>query len=1830
MKTRLLKLLLLTALGFGALRPAAHAATYSWVGGFGAPLNAWNTPANWILVGGTANINGWPGPADEAVFSGATAPNIWVDLANGPQTVSGLDFGPALFFNLGLVMAPTPALTLDPAAVVNNSGGAAWINPNVICGPSSGSATIQFNGGPGRIFFNGDILNEPNLMVNGSFYGIGAATGPLTLSGLTVGPTGWLEIGVSNNVTVNTPVTVAVGGTLRLCSPGGGTFTAPSVTAPLGATITVNATVASPTVSLAGWVGAGCSPGTANFTGDLILASTATLDFELDTPNVVGNPNDLIMVGGNLTLGGNLVITPGAKFADGVYRLANYNGTLTYSGLNVASAPGSKTYTIDTATLGQVNLIVAPDMTPPTLVSATASCVSDQVTVTFSELLNPASVGDTFAYAISGGVTVTSAVLAADGHTVVLSTSPLDEGVIYTLTVADVEDLAGNSIAPNPASINFACLAPPVITQQPHHLSVTQGESATFSVAVTGEGLTYQWQFGSNGLSPFVPIPGATNATLNIPSVQPLDYGGYQVIVSNPFGSTPSDVALLIPGVLKGLLYCRDGTPILNCTVTVMLTNAVDPPSFWQSITHVMDPLNGPVNDFVVLFSCQGGLNPQFQWGFLITASCCTNVWRFPAFPNGNLQTCFGDLGNLYCDSCGDCPGPVITDCPPRTMTVTDCIIPKFTVTALDTCYQPGELVITQTPAGNTRVQPGRYGVIITACNPQGTCTNCYVTVYAGNNAPQTTSLVLFNTGVNAAGGLLAPGAVDPHFVLTASADPTAPPPSAEVTSPVGSQWLQNSASPLSQWISPRPDTWSVSEPNGNYTYRTTFNLTGLDPNTAQITGRWAVDDSSTHWLNGVQVPGGVPINTYDRWTPFSITSGFIPGVNTLELRSQNLFGGPTGVRLEMTGTADTDCVTNRCVPPPAGIGMWLTLDERNGTATPSTVHNSVPGAPNGAHYNGVILNPGFTTRGDPVVDYFVNLVNDIYGKKNNIQVPDYSGIAVGAGHFSLDGWVMYGSAGTATPRIIMEKRGTVFGFPGIEVGFSFAVWNNRLLLRLADNSLPYVPPTDYVDTGATLSPNRLHFVAVTVRRDSPSGIQFYVDGVPTGTANPTMHRGDLNVPGIPLVAGHSGWLGFPLTGTGWIGWLDELELFRYVLTTSQVRGLWNAADAGKCKLRCRLPWDYPFPPGSPTVAVPMTICNDSGAPRTYNWYAQGSPTVPGLCNSTYPGPTQFSPPAGTVTVPARGCVTIPITVTRPAGITANNTTCFQVVVRDTVLGEGAHCESLLFVNDTVKVTSPAPGGQLITVTTNGTMATFQVENLAAAPQTTAMRLTVLDGHMQPNPPAVSVNGRPGGEPLPPFTITLAAGAATNLTFLVQFLEPDPGPAYSLVLEADLTGTGNYMGIMSLTLLNEECCATNTNPNQLPLLLSMSQSNNTVVLSWPADATSFGVEATDSLNPPIVWVPVNEAVQTVNGRNVITLPRSVLKRFFRLSSAPTTACNWSQCNTTSPLAARYEQTAVWTGSEWLIWGGYNGVTLFNDGSRYNPVTKIWTPMSTVNAPAARRIHTAVWTGSEMIVWGGADTVNYLNTGARYNPATDTWTPLPTTGAPGARQSHTAVWTGSEMVVWGGFSSGGSLNTGGRYNPGNNTWTAVPTTGAPVGRVYHTAVWDGSGMIVWGGNSGSALNSGGRYDPVANSWTAVTLTGAPTARGNHAAVWTGSEMIIWGTAINSGGRYNPAADSWTAVNPAGSPANPAYSTAVWTGSQMIVFGGFNGAVSVNNGGCYDPVANVWTLLPTAGAPSVRYEQTAVWDGNEMLLWGGRNAASTTSTVAADVWCYRKCP
>jgi alpha-tubulin suppressor-like RCC1 family protein len=95
-------------------------------------------------------------------------------------------------------------------------------------------------------------------------------------------------------------------------------------------------------------------------------------------------------------------------------------------------------------------------------------------------------------------------------------------------------------------SLGRIALAAPTITAHPSNYDSLVGQAATFSVSASGTGnVSYQWEH--NGL----PISGATDATLAIPSVGPASVGRYAVTVSDSTGQARSiDAQLYLPGHL--------------------------------------------------------------------------------------------------------------------------------------------------------------------------------------------------------------------------------------------------------------------------------------------------------------------------------------------------------------------------------------------------------------------------------------------------------------------------------------------------------------------------------------------------------------------------------------------------------------------------------------------------------------------------------------------------------------------------------------------------------------------------------------------------------------------------------------------------------------------------------------------------------------------------------------------------------------------------------------------------------------------------------------------------------------------------------------------------------------------------------------------------------------------------------------------------------------------------------------------------------------------------------------------------------------------------------
>lgn len=187
--------------------------------------------------------------------------------------------------------------------------------------------------------------------------------------------------------------------------------------------------------------------------------------------------------------------------------------------------------------------------------------------------------------------------------------------------------------------------------------------------------------------------------------------------------------------------------------------------------------------------------------------------------------------------------------------------------------------------------------------------------------AAQVVVPTLFNTGVTSAGALLADGAVDPHYQLLTSASASYPVGSPlyvvnSTTYPIP-PWMANG--PNSKWLSVQTVPAGVAA--GTYTYRTTFDLTGYNPSSASIIGQWAMDDDGLDILiNGASTGFSYSgPNQFGFFHPFSISTGFVPGVNTLDFVVHNRIDR-IGIRTEMSLTA---------VPEPSSLatfGMAVTF----------------------------------------------------------------------------------------------------------------------------------------------------------------------------------------------------------------------------------------------------------------------------------------------------------------------------------------------------------------------------------------------------------------------------------------------------------------------------------------------------------------------------------------------------------------------------------------------------------------------------------------------------------------------------------------------------------------------------------------------------------------------------------------------------------------------------------------------------------------------------------------------------------------------------------------
>ncbi|MCB9176077.1 MAG: hypothetical protein H6648_02880 [Caldilineae bacterium] len=239
------------------------------------------------------------------------------------------------------------------------------------------------------------------------------------------------------------------------------------------------------------------------------------------------------------------------------------------------------------------------------------------------------------------------------------------------------------------------------------------------------------------------------------------------------------------------------------------------------------------------------------------------------------------------------------------------------------------------------------------------------------------------------------------------------------------------------------------------------------------------------------------------------------------------------------------------CAPRPAGMVAWWPLDELAGAQAIDVIGGHTGTAEGAA----VPMNPAKVLAGR----FFDGGV---------VRVADAPGLDGGAAGLAVDAWVR--PATLEGRRPIVAKRHAPTDRP---LGWSLDLVDGRPSFR-------WDGPGGSIEATApvTASVGAWHLLGLSLAPGAPDGGQLFLDGE-------LVHRFDTSALTMPLDTGATLWIGFePALGRGqlehgFLGAIDEVELFDRPLALEALRAIFAADRLGKC--------DKPAPPTPGPTAVP-------------------------------------------------------------------------------------------------------------------------------------------------------------------------------------------------------------------------------------------------------------------------------------------------------------------------------------------------------------------------------------------------------------------------------------------------------------------------------------------------------------------------------------------------------------------------------------------------------------------------------------------------------------------
>ena len=193
----------------------------------------------------------------------------------------------------------------------------------------------------------------------------------------------------------------------------------------------------------------------------------------------------------------------------------------------------------------------APIIVPVITTQPTPKTAAAGASATFKVAASGTGLSYQWQFSMDGGSTWKNKTGATSASYTVTAKASYD-GILYRCKVTN----SAGSVYSSTAKLTVtSSAAKPAITTQPKAQTAAAGETATFKVAASGTGLSYQWQFSKDGGSTWKNKTGATSASYSVAVKGSYNGIFYRCKVTNSAGTvTSSKVCLTVSGVKPKVL----------------------------------------------------------------------------------------------------------------------------------------------------------------------------------------------------------------------------------------------------------------------------------------------------------------------------------------------------------------------------------------------------------------------------------------------------------------------------------------------------------------------------------------------------------------------------------------------------------------------------------------------------------------------------------------------------------------------------------------------------------------------------------------------------------------------------------------------------------------------------------------------------------------------------------------------------------------------------------------------------------------------------------------------------------------------------------------------------------------------------------------------------------------------------------------------------------------------------------------------------------------------------------------------------------------------------